>query len=448
MHQRRLYFGEGLIGTLGEQHRKQRKMLNPVFSPRYLQDVVPIFYNVTYKLRDAILAQVKTDPREIEMMHWFGRTALELIGQSGLGYSFDNFDEGPPHPYSLAIKDLGPTVSRLQALVLLLPYVSGLGTPAFRRALVKRIPSADVQDVVRIVDLMDNTSHEIVRSKQNSNAGAADHIGGGKDIMSILLKANGEAAQGDRLTDTEVIGQVTTFVFAATDTTSSALTRIFHLLAQHPDVQNRLRDEICVARNRDGDLDYKQLDGLPYLDAVIRETMRLQVSVILSIVRLSTDLIAPVMLLCLSWTDARKDTVLPLSRPIIGLDGTDIHEITVPKGSQVTIAIVQVNTDPDIWGDDAQEWKPERWLAPLPASVSTARIPGVYSNLMTFMGGSRACIGFKFSQLEMKVVISVLLESFAFSLSDKDITWNIGPVVTPSVVGDSKPRMPLMVSKI
>lgn len=64
-------------------------------------------------------------------------------------------------------------------------------------------------------------------------------------------------------------------VFAATDTTSSALSRIFHLLAQHPEAQNRLRDEICAARSYNGDLDYKQLDGLRYLDAVIRETMRL-----------------------------------------------------------------------------------------------------------------------------------------------------------------------------
>ena len=71
-----------------------------------------------------------------------------------------------------------------------------------------------------------------------------------------------------------------TLVFAATDTTSSALARIFHLLAQHPDVQDRLREEICAARNSDGDLDYKQLDGLQYLDAVIRETLRLYVFII------------------------------------------------------------------------------------------------------------------------------------------------------------------------
>ncbi|KAF7969971.1 hypothetical protein HWV62_25452 [Athelia sp. TMB] len=338
------------------------------------------------KLRDAISSQVNNGPQEIDMLHWFGRTALELIGQSGLGYSFDNLDEGTPHPYSLAIKTFVPAISRLRGVALMLPYITWLGSPGLRRALVGWIPSADVRNVQKIVDVMDETSHEIVRSKQKDNADVAEKVGGGKDIMSILreqssniqilarpnasaysrvllVKANVDATAEDRLTDAEVIAQVTTLVFAATDTTSSALVRIFHLMAQHQDVQSRIRDEIRAARDREGDLDYKQLDSLPYLDAVIRETLRLY---------------APVPIID---RVARKDTILPLSRPIIGLDGTTIHEITVPKGTTVTIAIMRANTDPEIWGDDAHEWKPERWLTSLPDSVSAARFPGVYANL-------------------------------------------------------------------
>lgn len=59
------------------------------------------------------------------------------------------------------------------------------------------------------------------------------------------------------------------------DTTSSALTRILHVLAQNPAVQTGLRKEIRAARAADGDLNYNSLDGLPHLDAVIRETLRL-----------------------------------------------------------------------------------------------------------------------------------------------------------------------------
>lgn len=66
-----------------------------------------------------------------------------------------------------------------------------------------------------------------------------------------------------------------TLTFAAFDTTSSALSHILHLLAQHPDMQTKLCREIIEARERGGDLDYNALDRLPYLDAIIRETLRL-----------------------------------------------------------------------------------------------------------------------------------------------------------------------------
>jgi len=78
-------FGMGLFGTLGEHHKKQRKMLNPVFSTNHLRDMLPIFYEISYKLRNAIASRVKDGPQEIDILHWTTRTALELIGQSGLG---------------------------------------------------------------------------------------------------------------------------------------------------------------------------------------------------------------------------------------------------------------------------------------------------------------------------------------------------------------------------
>ena len=65
-------------------------------------------------------------------------------------------------------------------------------------------------------------------------------------------------------------------VLAATDTTSSSMTQIVDLLAQHPDVQERLREEIIQARDEcNGDISYDKLVSLPYLDAVCRETLRL-----------------------------------------------------------------------------------------------------------------------------------------------------------------------------
>ena len=108
---------------------------------------------------------------------------------------------------------------------------------------------------------------------------------------------------------------------------------------------------------------------------------------------------------------------MPLKDPIRGRDGAIMHEILVPRGTMVLNQYWLCNTSKHIWGNDALEWNPERWLAPLPQEVLEARIPGVYSNMyvlhtvlcneivyrhwarMTFGSGSRSCIGFRFSQL-------------------------------------------------
>lgn len=73
--------------------------------------------------------------------------------------------------------------------------------------------------------------------------------------------------------------------------------------------------------------------------------------------------------------------VLPVSKPIIGVDGKAMNEILVPKGTKIFISTLASNRNIDLWGADAHEWKPERWLSPLPEKLVQAKIPGVYSHL-------------------------------------------------------------------
>ena len=85
------------------------------------------------------------------------------------------------------------------------------------------------------------------------------------------------------------------------------------------------------------------------------------------------------MILCTNR--ATKDTVLPLSEPIYDENGHRFDEIAMPKDSQVLLGFFGCNTSKKLWGEDAYEWKPERWLAPLPRAVEDAHIPGIYANL-------------------------------------------------------------------
>lgn len=417
-----ILFGKGLLATLGDHHRKQRKMLNPVFSIAHLRQMIPMFYEVTHKVGNALESKVTNGPQEIDLLKWITRTALELIAQSGLGCSIDSLvDDSDIHPYSTAVKQLMPVQFTMFFFrVYLLPTLVKIGPPRFRRFLVGLLPFENVQRLRGIVDVMSNMSIEILEAKKRAlkegDEAIARQIGKGKDIISILMKANMEASEEDRLPDSEVVGQLSTLIFAAMDTTSNALSRSLQLLATHPEVQEKLRNEIMNALEENGghDFSYDELVSLPFLDAVCRETLRLHPPI-------ATQL-----------RSARKDVVLPFFRPIIGVDGREIHEIVVPKDTTIIIGIMNCNHDPALWGPDSYEWKPERWSSPLPETLMNAPVPGIYSHLMTFLGGGRACIGFKFSQLEMKVVLSVLLSKFRFALTEKEIVWEMSAISIPT----------------
>ncbi|KAI5835765.1 cytochrome P450 [Schizophyllum commune Tattone D] len=427
-------FGKGLLATLGEDHRRQRKLMNPVFSTSHIRSMIPIFQDVVGALRTSLETLTKDGPREIDMLDWISRTALELIGRSGLGHSFDDLTvDATPHPYTVSIKELAPAMFRVFFWrVYVLPHVHKLGPAWLRRLIVNVLPMRRVHDLRDKVDLMWANSREIYSRKLEAlrlgDEAVTKQVGQGKDILSLLIRANMKAE--DPLDEDELLGQMSTLIFAAMDTTSSALSRTLSLLVQHPDVQEQLRAEIRAARKDHDVLSYDQLDSLPYLDAVCRETLRL-FPPLPQLLRL-----------------AREDVVMPFSRPIVGVDGKTMNEVHVPKDTPVIIAIQNANRNSDIWGEDAQEWKPERWLEPLPDSVADAHMPGVYSNLMTFLGGGRSCIGFKFSQLEMKVVLVELLDAFKLAASDKELKWRMSVIVSPYLQDQpERSQLPIVLSR-
>lgn len=87
------------------------------------------------------------------------------------------------------------------------------------------------------------------------------------------------------------------------------------------------------------------------------------------------------MLTLTNGNRVRRDTVLPFAEPIEGVNGELLNEIVVPKDTSVIIGIRACNRNKAIWGKDALEWKPERWINPLPESVTKASVPGIYANL-------------------------------------------------------------------
>ncbi|CAA7263344.1 unnamed protein product [Cyclocybe aegerita] len=187
------------------------------------------------------------------------RTALELVGQADLGYSFDDLTEGVAlHPYSKSAKQLVPlSFSMLLLRMYLSSVVVKLGPLKFRQFLVNMIPWKTMHRLRDVVDVLHNTSVEIFESKmalEEDDEVFKAQLSQGKDILSILMRDDMAASKEDKLADKELLGQMSTLTFAAMDTTSGALLRMLDLLSKNQGVQDKLRNEIREARQQNGDL--------------------------------------------------------------------------------------------------------------------------------------------------------------------------------------------------
>ena len=148
------------------------------------------------------------------MMHWVSRMALEVVAQSGLGCSMDSLADGSiSNSYSVAAKQVmyvpqcsyvsrspypiwcRPLMSKMIIVrTYLLSTLVKLGPPRFRRFLVDLLPFENVRRLRDCVDVMYNTSVEILKDKKRaiseSNEAVANQIGQGQDIMSVLCMCN------------------------------------------------------------------------------------------------------------------------------------------------------------------------------------------------------------------------------------------------------------------
>ncbi|KAK4057130.1 hypothetical protein OIO90_001625 [Microbotryomycetes sp. JL221] len=451
--------GRGVLFAEGEDHKRQRKVMNPAFAPSHLKEMLPTFFEYSYKLRDKWMEMVQSTIQDdrahkndgaaqqylsskpdnenvIEVSHWLSRATLDVIGDAGFGYHFGAVS-GERNELAQAFQVMiSPNggVRRLSPGILLVGmfFQTLMGLVPFNIA--KFLPSERIRAVAKGFDVMDQESRKIVAEKRRMiKDEGIDSVKTSRDLMSLLLKSNMGTTKST-LSDDELQGQMTTMLLAGHETSSTALTWLLWTLAQRRDVQDKLRAEVRQARmaaQADGEeeLSLDRLNGLEYLDAVVREILRVEPPVSMTL------------------REAAADDVVPLSKPIKSADGsTELSNFQVKKGARIMVSIVAVNKDPSLWGDDADEFKPERWLGDKEPQGAV----GVYSRMLTFLAGARACIGYRMAVLEIKAILSVLIDSFEFAEREPglQVERKSAIVTRPAIVGEENLglRMPLKVS--
>ncbi|KAK7036081.1 cytochrome P450 [Favolaschia claudopus] len=400
----RLVTGPGnLLVALGDWHARkvQRKILNPLFSPAAIKTYASSMYDSAYKYR-----------------------RFDTIGLAAFSTDFKSLD-GVKSPVSTALTALGHSKPRLP----LLPILFQLPLP--RSVLVTELSNAMDEVIDKLIKAADSGEAEnldsalgvLVRAKELSPFQVRIPM----QLADLWIKAKSIL----------LAGFSTTASMCHSDSlTSWALVE----LSMHPEKQKRLRAELSAFSTADPLYDDLNSPSLPYLDAVVREALRLH-PILAESPRIVPST-APRPL---------EDDVLPLATPIRTPSGALIDSVPVRKGTVLTASLNWTNLSKSVWGEDAAEFKPERWLngeEGIPASAK--EYPG-YHHTMIFSDGPRTCLGKGFALTEMKVVLSLLIRKFVFSPRDgMDTKYEkamfLGP--HPKVADEPGGRLPMRVRRV
>jgi len=392
--------GRGLLWADGDIHKRQRKVMLPGFGGPESRAFIPIFQKVGTELTAQwtdILASSVDQTAIFNVASWLSRATMDSVGEAAFDYQFGALaqtdNEFMKAYFGLMSDTLGspPKSSIFMQTMLPIWALRLMSRYSRRRNLVHARHTATL-------------ANSVTRALVESKAGALLHGKGNKDILSLLVKANASENAATKLTEEEMLAQMRTILLAGHETSATSLCWVLLELARNPEVQQRLRAEIrdtelSTGRNSSA-FTASDLDGMLYLAAVLKESMRFHPA------------------LYQNYRMAAKDDVLPLSKPIKTTSGEYISSLPIPKGMKVILSIAGYHRNKYVFGEDADRFNPERWLKDIGEKAGPAL--GVYGNLLTFSGGVRACIGWRFALYEVQSLAVEIINNFEL-LSTPDL---------------------------
>nr|QDJ74243.1 cytochrome P450-3 [Thanatephorus cucumeris] len=414
-----LLLGEGILAADEVTHKRQRRVMNPAFSALHIRNLLPIFIAKSNQLRDIWTDKLHDKPagETIEVLSWLTRATLDIIGLAGFGYDFRSLEDEDKDELAKAYTELFNSNINISPFIIIKGLVCnflGISTEDARRfkanqATVRRIGTELMKDKKALLQ-GDSRSEESC----------------GRDLLTLLIKSN--LAETDNLqvmSDEEVLGQISTFLVAGHETTSSTIAWALYALTKHPNVQEKLRDELQHARlGEEPSMD--ELDSLSYLDAFVREVLRVYA-------------VVPT-----TGREVAQDTVIPVGESFRNSVGNPQMGICVRKGDAVAIPVISINRSKEVWGEDAMEFNPDRWNN---TREAVKDMPGVWGHILTFLHGPHACIGFRFAVEEIKILLYALVRAFEFEIDPKiEIEGKTGLVTRPYVKGELEKvnKLPLL----
>ncbi|CAL4962520.1 unnamed protein product [Urochloa decumbens] len=352
----------GLASHDGEKWAKHRRILNPAFHLEKLKRMLPAFSTCCIELIDCWENELAGSDGSYEVDIWpeFQNLTGDVISRTAFGSSFM---EGRKI-FQLQGEQAERIIKAFQYM-----YIPGfLFLPTHNNRRMKEI-NGEIEGILK------GMIKKRERAIENGEAS-------GNDLFGLLLQSNMDSGKGSlRMSTEDVIEECKLFYFAGMETTSVLLTWTLVLLSMHPEWQDRAREEVFSVFGRDDRPN--SFDGLSRLKTV---TMILY-------------------------------EVLRLYPPAVTLNRRTFKDmkiggLTYPAGVILELPIILVHHNPEVWGKDAQEFKPERFAEGI--SKATKDDQPAY---FPFGWGPRICIGQNFALLEAKMALSMILQRFEFQLS-------------------------------
>ncbi|KZV48061.1 hypothetical protein F511_31036 [Dorcoceras hygrometricum] len=348
--------GEALITNEGEKWEKIRRLANHTFHSESLKSMVP-------KMSSCVSAMLEKwkdyDGKEIDVFKEFGLLTTEVISRTAFGSSY------------LEGKNIFEMVAKLTAITV-------------RNANNIRFPgisiifkSDDEVEGEKLEKGIKGSIMELVKKRESSpNAASGDF---GSDYLGQLVKIRHDSDVNKRITAEHMIDEIKVIYGAGHLTTTSLLSWCILLLATHDDWQEKAREEV------------KETFGFhtPDSDGIARlRTMNL-------IINECLRLYPPALTLTRKASKKVK-----------------LGNLILPQDTNILIPIAALHHNPEIWGEDADLFKPERFargIAKATKNNSAAFLP--------FGMGPRTCVGLNFTTNEAKIALSMILQRFKFVIS-------------------------------
>ncbi|KAJ3121809.1 hypothetical protein HK098_003350 [Nowakowskiella sp. JEL0407] len=352
----------------GDQWKKHRKGLQPAFGPSHLREAFTVSLETVDQLLDLWESKISAGNNTRNVMEDFTMLTADIIAK--VAFSLDL--GGVKSLESNKVLDFHHYMERIAEVIELR---SGMSTVEYLWGLLG-VSTQQIRPATSYLRgmLQRIISDKIATIKQKQNEGidvSDDKFG--RDLLDRLVTLND-------FSEEEIMSEVFGFFLAGHETTANTLTFALLELAQNQRVFLKLKEEIDTTLKGQKPTN-EIVSSLKYLDAFFKETQRIY-SVVVNLSR-----------------ESLKDTTLTSS------DGLTI---AIPANTQFVINIAAIHTSKVYWGEDAEEFKPERWLD------SFTPVPGSY---LPFGDGQMSCIGQKMAIIETKVALIRIIERFTLKIS-------------------------------